>query len=91
MNTTTHPYAYTGNGNLSLEDAIAAGKLAAGKLAATEQEAILGVLQDAGENLPEYYNKLSTHGQVELYSRIQGTGWEKKHTKIWDLKLESWI
>ncbi len=85
MNTTTHPYAYTGNGNLNLDDAIAAGKLAA-----TEQEAILGVLADAGETLPKYYNKLSTHSRVELYSLIQTTGWEKQNTRIWDLKLESY-
>jgi hypothetical protein len=76
-------YAYTGNGNLNLDDAIAAGKLAA-----TEQEAILGVLEDAAENLPEYYSDLSKHSQAELYSRIQGTGWEKQNTRIWDLNLE---
>jgi hypothetical protein len=77
-------FAYTGNGNLSLDDAIAAGKLAA-----TEQESIAGVLADAGENLPEYYSKLSAHGQVELYSRLAGTGWEGRNCKVWDMILES--
>lgn len=77
-------FAYTGNGNLSLDAAIAAGKLAN-----TEHEAIAGVLADAGENLPEYYKKHNQAARIELYSRIQNTGWEKKNTRVWDLSLEN--
>ena len=85
MNTLTHSFAYTGNGNLSLDDAIAADKLAA-----TEQEAILGVLADAGDTIPVYYCKLNTLDRAELYDRIQRTGWELKNTRIWNLILESY-
>lgn len=79
-----HQFAYTGNGNLDMDAAIAAGKLAA-----TEQEAIAGVLTDAGENLPEHYNKHNQAGRIKLYSRLAGTGWEKKNCRVWDLVLEN--
>lgn len=82
--TKSKPYAYTGNSNLDMDTAIAAGKLAA-----TKREAIAGVLADAGETLPEYYKKHNQAGRINLYSRLAGTGWEKANCKVWDIALEN--
>lgn len=85
MDAETPPYAYTGNGNLDMDMDAA---IAAGKLAATEREAIAGVLADAGKNLPDYYKKHNQAARLKLYSRLAGTGWEKQNTRIWHLNLE---
>lgn len=76
-------YFYSADGDFCLDAAIAAGKLAA-----TERAAIAGVLADAGENLPEYFKKHNQAARINLYSRLAGTGWEKRNTRIWNLTLE---